>query len=224
MKKNKFEDSPQDEREDRAMAKKLGMSKAKWERTDANKKHDAEGQKKMAKKKMAMGGPAVREGEMGRGDRMGRGPRVSRPDIEGSGKMRPGRMEGKAPVDGANIGRRLGMMPEMSNTPASLGSKASSAMGGAIPSGPERAGPGMGAALLGGKGVAGSPMGRPVPGGLGSAMTPGAGPSASPLAMRGAAIPTMAMKKGGVVKKMAKGGAVRGCGCAARGVKKAKTY
>ena len=30
MKKNKFEDSPQDEREDRAMAKKLGMSKAKW--------------------------------------------------------------------------------------------------------------------------------------------------------------------------------------------------
>lgn len=156
MKKNKFEDSPQDEREDRAMAKKLGMSKAKWERTDANKKHDAEGQKKMSKK-MAMGGPAGRENEMGGmrpGNPMSRMP--ERPAAPMTGQMRPG--------------------------------------------------------------MAGAAMGAPAP----AAMAPRPAYAGPDMARK--AQPMTAMKKGGAVKKMAKGGAVRGSGCACRGVKKAKSY
>jgi hypothetical protein len=65
MKKGgKVEGSAKDMREDKAMAKKSGMSMAKWEKSAADKKHDAP--KKMAgggmcgTKKMVTGGTVAR--------------------------------------------------------------------------------------------------------------------------------------------------------------------
>ena len=65
MKKGgKVEGSAKDMREDKAMAKKAGMSMAKWEKSAADKKHDAP--KKMAgggmcsPKKMVTGGTVAR--------------------------------------------------------------------------------------------------------------------------------------------------------------------
>jgi len=54
MKKGgKVEGSAKDMREDKAMAKKAGMSMAKWEKSAADKKHDAP-------KKMVTGGKVAR--------------------------------------------------------------------------------------------------------------------------------------------------------------------
>ena len=47
----KFEGSPQDKKEDKSNAKKVGMSLKKYEKSSIDKKKDREGQKKLDKKK-----------------------------------------------------------------------------------------------------------------------------------------------------------------------------
>lgn len=47
----KYEGSPLDRRKDKAGAKKAGMSMRAWEKSDADKKADAKGQKALNAKK-----------------------------------------------------------------------------------------------------------------------------------------------------------------------------
>ena len=165
------EGSVKDMREDKAMAKKSGMTMKKWEKSAADKKHDAPN--KMAKGgvvKKAMGGtadPAVVA-------RMTQGrPPVSTGAPTGSGSRR-------VAFEGPNDG-----MPGMRSGPPKPN------MG---PMPPRR------------------PMGPPIAASTSS--TPSTPTAVDP---RG-------MKKGGGVEKKAKGGMVRGAGCAVRGKTGAKEY
>lgn len=170
MKKNKFEGSKKDMAEDRAMAKKSGMSLAKWERSAADKKHDT-------KKKMALGGKATMD-KMGRPMVGVRNDKFRPMDAPPKGRPIDGgiRNDKFRPMDAPPKGRPMDAEMDAPRVPPS------------------------------------NPIGRPMASAP-AAMTPPAGGQMY-----------RAMKGGGCVKKMAKGGVVKGAGCAVRGVKKAKNY
>lgn len=177
MKKNKFEGSKKDMAEDRAMAKKSGMSLAKWERSAADKKHDT-------KKKMALGGKATMD-KMGRPMTGVRNDKFRPMDAPPKGRPMDGVRNDKfRPMDAPPKGRPMDAEMDAPRVPPS------------------------------------NPIGRPM------ANPPAVGMPAAGGAMGGIGDGRMyrTMKKGGAVKKMAKGGMVKGSGCAVRGVKKAKSY
>ena len=214
MKKNKLEGSKKDMREDRAMAKKAGMSMDKWERSAADKKHDT--------KKMARGGRAsmddIRSKMMSR-----RGERKDMPSRGGAMMKdmpsRGGYGEPMSTREKPMPSRPMGREEMMPSAPVGRGTPMQSAPIKAMPS-PAPAAP-----------AAASPLGGLKSYGGGDGMDnmqvmprPAAPAMDKSQMMRQVMPPQTAMKKGGVVKKMAKGGMVRGAGCAVRGVKKAKNY